>query len=55
MKRIQVKVLCYPISDRYCSVGASATLDLTTSQVRVGGAWFDFDDRWSVEFTGEKK
>jgi len=43
-----VTVQKYPISDRYCSVGAEAQLDTKNSKIRVGGAWFDFDDRWEV-------
>lgn len=48
MKTIQVRVINFPISKRYCHVGYEATLDVLNSKIRCGGAWFDFDDRWKV-------
>jgi hypothetical protein len=44
-----VKVIKTPISERYCKVGDEATLDVKNKQIRCGGAWFNFDDRWVVE------
>jgi len=43
----QVYVLKYPVSDRYCHKGAIGTV--SNGQIRVGGAWFDFDERWIVK------
>lgn len=45
-----VRVVKTPISERYCRVGDEATLDLKTSQIRCGGAWFNFDERWVVDY-----
>lgn len=45
-KSIEVEIIEYPISDRYCRKGATGTI--FNNQIRVGGAWFDFDDRWVV-------
>ena len=47
--RIEVEVVKYPISDRYCSKGLICKLDTTNSQIRCSGAWFSFDDRWTVK------
>lgn len=47
--RIEVEVVEYPISDRYCSKGLICTLDTNNSQIRCSGAWFSFDDRWMVK------
>jgi hypothetical protein len=47
--KTQVKVLKTPISERYCKVGDTATLDEKNNQIRCGGAWFKFDERWIVE------
>jgi hypothetical protein len=44
-----VRVLKTPISERYCRVGDEATLDVKNKQIRCGGAWFNFDERWSVQ------
>ena len=44
-----VKVLQTPITERYCKVGDTATLDTKRNQIRCGGVWFNFDDRWIVE------
>lgn len=44
-----VKVLQTPITDRYCRVGDTAELDEKNKQIRCGGAWFKFDERWVVE------
>lgn len=41
-----VEVLKYPISDRYCQPGKKGTV--RNGQINVGGAWFDFDERWLV-------
>lgn len=46
----EVKVLASPITERYCNVGDIATLDKASKQIRCGGAWFPFDDRWTVDF-----
>lgn len=48
MKNKIVKVLKTPISERYCKVGDEAILDTKNNQIRCGGAWFSFDDRWVV-------
>jgi len=45
----EVTVLNSPISERYCRVGDTATLDVENKQIRCGGAWFNFDERWTVE------
>ena len=44
-----VIVLSTPISERYCKVGDEATLDVKNKQIKCGGAWFNFDERWSVQ------
>ena len=44
---VEVEVLKYPISDRYCHKGAVGTV--RNKQIRVGGAWFDLDERWIVK------
>jgi hypothetical protein len=44
-----VRVLKTPISERYCKVGDEATLDVKNKQIRCGGVWFNFDERWSVQ------
>lgn len=43
----QVEVIEYPISDRYCHKGKIGTL--RNGQIRLGGAWFKFDERWVVK------
>lgn len=35
-----------PISDRYWYKGCTGTI--VNDQIRVGGIWFDFDERWEV-------
>lgn len=47
-KRVEVIVLETPITERYCKVGDAATLDIEANQIRCGGAWFNFDERWRV-------
>jgi len=44
-----VMVLKSPVSERYCKVGDTATLDLKNKQIRCSGAWFGFDKRWAVQ------
>ena len=44
-----VKVIKTPITERYCKVGDTATLDLKNKQIKCSGAWFKFDDRWVVQ------
>jgi len=44
-----VTVLQTPITERYCKVGDTATLDLNNKQIRCGGVWFKFDERWIVQ------
>lgn len=44
-----VTVLQTPITERYCKVGDTATLDVKNKQIRCGGAWFKFDERWIVQ------
>jgi hypothetical protein len=44
-----VTVLQTPISERYCRVGDTANLDIKSKQIRCGGAWFNFNDRWQVK------
>jgi hypothetical protein len=46
----EVKVLASPVTERYCNVGDVATLDKATNQIRCGGVWFAFDDRWKVDY-----
>lgn len=43
-----VRVIQTTISERYCKVGDEATLDVKSKQIRCGGAWFNFDERWVV-------
>jgi hypothetical protein len=49
---MQVEIIQYPISDRYCHKGAVGTI--LNGQIRVGGCWFDFDSRWTVKPFVEK-
>jgi hypothetical protein len=44
-----VKVLLSPVSERYCRVGDTALLDIDHNQIRCGGVWFSFNDKWIVE------
>jgi len=44
-----VTVLKTPITERYCKVGDTATLDLENKQIRCSGSWFNFDERWVVQ------
>jgi len=44
----EVIIIEYPISDRYCTKGDFGTLDTKRNKIRVGGVWFDFDERWCV-------
>ena len=44
-----VKVLESPITERYCTIGEVYLLDNINQQIRCGGAWFKFDNRWKVE------
>lgn len=46
-KGVQVEVVEFPISDRYCHIGAIGTVK--NGQIRVGGCWFNFDERWKVK------
>lgn len=45
----QVIVLKSPISERYCKEGDEATLDRKNGKIRCSGAWFNFDERWTVK------
>jgi hypothetical protein len=38
-----------PISDRMWYKGQEATVDPKNGQIRVGGNWFAFDERWKVK------
>ncbi len=49
---IEVEVIKYPISDRYCQKGTIGTV--SDNSIRVGGAWFDLDERWIVKHTTKK-
>lgn len=44
-----VTVLQTPITERYCKIGDTATLDVKNKQIRCSGAWFKFDERWIVQ------
>lgn len=46
-KTVEVMVLEYPISDRYCHVGTVSTV--INNQIRCGGCWFSLDKRWKVK------
>lgn len=46
---MNVKVLETPITERYCKIGDEAILDEENKQIRCGGAWYPFDERWKVE------
>jgi len=37
-----------PVSERYWRKGDEATI--YNNQIRLGGCWFDFDERYIVEF-----
>ena len=38
-----------PISERMWYKGQEATVDPKNEQIRVGGNWFNFDERWRVK------
>ena len=44
---MNVIILSSPVSDRYAYVGSLGTID--KDKIRVGGVWFDFDNRWKVK------
>ncbi len=44
---IEVKILEAPISDRMLC-NNMGQLDKLKNKIRVGGNWFDFDERWKV-------
>jgi hypothetical protein len=47
-----VIVVSSPLSERYAKNGSRAIIDTKTNKIRVGGAWFDFDEaRWKVAET----
>jgi len=45
---ISVKVIQTPISERYCKIGDIVQLDTKNNQIRCGGCWFMYDNRWIV-------
>lgn len=47
MDNEMVKIVFAPISERYWSVGDNAKI--SGGQIRLGGCWFDFDERYIVE------
>lgn len=47
MEDREVIVKSAPITERYWSVGDIATI--RNNQIRLGGCWFNFDDRYIVE------
>jgi len=50
---MKVYIISSPISERYAQKGYIGTLDGLCGNIRVGGAWFPFDDRWVVKTAGE--
>lgn len=46
---IEVEIVESPITERYCKKGDTGTI--RNNQIRVGGAWFPFDERWKVIVT----
>lgn len=44
-----VTVISAPISERMWTKGEVAKLDEENAKIRVGGNWFDFDERWEIE------
>ncbi len=42
----EVEVISFPVTDIYCKKGDIGTV--SNGQIRVGGAWFPFDHRWTV-------
>lgn len=47
MARKLVTIIFSPVTERYWTKGDTATLD--GDKIRLGGAWFDFDDRWEIQ------
>lgn len=42
-----VIVIKAPISEKYWHKGCLGTV--RDNQIRVGGCWFDFDERWKIK------
>jgi len=52
----EVTIIDSPITTRYVSPGSKGELDEISQQIRVGGAWFDFNpEHWKVATNQEKK
>lgn len=43
----KVVIISSPITERYVKSGDTGFID--GNKIRVGDAWFDFDDRWQVK------
>lgn len=48
LKSGEVRVIKTPVTERYCNVGDIAYLDMENKQIRCGGVWFSFNDKWIV-------
>ena len=48
IKSGEVRVIKTPVSERYCKIGDTAYLDVKNKQIRCGGVWFTFNDKWIV-------
>lgn len=44
-----VAILGSPVSERMWHPGRLGVLSADRRHIRIGGCWFDFDDRWTVE------
>lgn len=52
----KVTIIDSPITARYVPPGSEGELDEINQQIRVGGAWFDFNpERWKIVTDKEKK
>jgi hypothetical protein len=53
----EVTIIKSPITNRYVENGSKGQIDYNANppQIRVGGAWFNFDNRWTVVTEENKK
>lgn len=49
MKYRNVIIISSPITERMVKSGDKGEVDEITKQIRVGGNWFNFDNRWEVK------
>lgn len=45
----KVKIISSPVTERVVNENSTGEIDQSGKHIRVGGVWFNFDDRWKVE------